>query len=170
MKRKILIISVVTVVSTVLVMFAIKLYSNSTKYDHVKVMPSVELTKQDGTLSNLLTVDSSKATAIIFFNPGYEICVHEIDDFIAHKEQLSDINMVFVTNTDSTSLANFTDKHPINQISTATVLIDSKNKFSITFLPEATPMCYIYNKDRQLLKVRPAGVTVETILKTITVR
>lgn len=126
MKRKILIISVVTVVSTVLVMFAIKLYSNSTKYDHVKVMPSVELTKQDGTLSNLLTVDSSKATVIIFFNPGCEICVHEIDDFIAHKEQLSDINMVFVTNTDSTSLANFTDKHPINQISTATVLIDSK--------------------------------------------
>lgn len=167
MKRKFIIIAVITIVSAVIVLFLLKLYSNSTKYDHVKVMPSIELTKQDGTLSNLLTVDSSKATAIIFFNPQCDICVDEIDDFIEHKEQLRDINMVFITNADSTSLANFMDNYPILDISSATVLRDTKYKFVVSFSPEATPMCYMYDKNRQLLKVRPSGIKVETILKTV---
>lgn len=166
MKKKIILGSVGLILVALLTLCAVFYVKQQKARALIERVPAITMQTLDGQTADLAQVTKGKVSAILFFHPQCSFCGMEMKEVLAHRTELSDVNLVFVTFAEVDELAEFLDEYPIDDLPNGTVLIDHTGDFMTTYDLQSPPTCYIYDKEQKLQQTFKGTTPVSGILKT----
>uniref|UniRef100_S0DFM3 Thioredoxin domain-containing protein n=1 Tax=termite gut metagenome TaxID=433724 RepID=S0DFM3_9ZZZZ len=167
MKKKI-ILSIIALIVAALCVLCIVFYVKQKKQQAlIAQVPEIALQTPDGQTVNLAQITRGNVSVIFFFHPECAFCGMEMKEILAHKNELRDANLVFITTAEGGELTKFLEEYPIDAMPNSTVLIDHNRDFVITYNVKSPPTCYIYDKNQKLQKTIRGTVPVDDISQII---
>lgn len=119
------------------------------------------LDKQLFTKNNLA---KDKATVFIYFNSHCDYCQHEATTIQEHIKEITNTQLIFVSDEDPSEIREFAKKHKLNTYDHINFLSDPRGSFTTLFDAQSVPYLLIYNKEKQLLKQHKGQIKVEKLL------
>lgn len=164
MVKKFIKLGLILIATTIVALFGIQLIKYNQKLAPIRSLPAIELQTLDGLPYNTQALHRMyKPAVIVCFHPDCDFCGMEADEIIKHYKDLGDVKLLFVTFATAEETISFLEKHPLDAMPNAEVLLDPNLDFFITFDVDAPPMCFIYNRHQQLVKRLKGTVAVDQL-------
>jgi thiol-disulfide isomerase/thioredoxin len=129
-------------------------------------VPAFTLLTIDSTTITKDNLASNKPTVLMYFNPGCEHCQHQMEDMIAHKEALRDIQIVMATYAPLQELAEFITKYKVAEFPNIQAGRDTKYMMQPFFKIGGLPYQALYDADGKLITTYEGNVKIETLLSS----
>ena len=139
---------------------------NDPPYKRFPTVPPFSLLTVDSTLITKDNLVTNKPTIIMYFNPGCEHCQHQMEDMIAHKEALKDIQIVMATYAPLNELAEFIDKYKVAEFPNIKTGRDTKYMLQPFFKIGGLPYQALYDADAKLITTYEGNVKIDTMLSS----
>ena len=137
---------------------------NDPPYKRFPTVPPFSLLAVDSTTITKENLASNKPTILMYFNPGCEHCQHQMEDIIAHKEALKDIQIVMATYAPLNEMAEFIDKYKVAEFPNIKVGRDTKYMLQPFFKIGGLPYQALYDADSKLITTYEGNVKIDTML------
>jgi cytochrome oxidase Cu insertion factor (SCO1/SenC/PrrC family) len=165
MKKKIILGSAGITLAVLLVLCAVFYMKLKKAQALIENVPAIALQTPDGQTTDLTLITEGNISVIIFFHPQCSFCGMEMKEILAHKNELSGVNLIFVTFAQPDELTPFLDEYPMDSLSNGTVLIDHTGDFTTTYHLKSPPAGYVYDRKQKLQKTFRGTTPVSEILK-----
>lgn len=130
-----------------------------------RAMPEIKaLTISGDSLKTNDVLDTTKRTAILFYSPDCEFCQKEIEGIIDRKEELNNIQWIFITIAQPEELNTFLKEYPIESIQDAILLREDFPEMHIRFDVSSPPALFIYDEYGNLMKMHRGATSIKTIV------
>ncbi|HTE26555.1 TlpA family protein disulfide reductase [Flavitalea sp.] len=137
---------------------------NDPPYKRFPTVPSFSLLAIDSTMITKDNLASNKPTILMYFNPGCEHCQHQMEDIIAHKEALKDLQIVMATYAPLNELAEFIAKYKVTEFPNIKAGRDTKYMLQPFFKIGGLPYQALYDTDGKLITTYEGNVKIDTLL------
>jgi thiol-disulfide isomerase/thioredoxin len=137
---------------------------NEPPYKKSPTVPAFNLLAIDSTIITKDKLTTNKPTMIMYFNPGCEHCQHQMEDLIAHKEELKDIQIVMATYAPMPELAEFIAKYKVAEFPNIRIGRDTKYMMQPFFKIGGLPYQALYDANEKLITTYEGNVKIETLL------
>lgn len=157
-------------ISVILFLSMIMLLLNKQYNARVKIkrLPSVELSSLDNTIVDLRELPNNMPLLICYFHPECEFCAMELQDIIAHKKEMKNIQLVLVSLAPNDEIKKMIKEyHLLDSLDHIIVTHDATGQFSDIFNIQAPPTWFLYDKDKHLKKIYKGTISVSEILKSL---
>ena len=139
--------------------------SVSAPYDH---LPALHILLTDSTtVFSTTTVVQDRPTIIFYFDPTCEHCQYMASYLMAHRNALTQVNLVFVSTEPPTATRTFIQQQKLPMNQNITIGSDYRyelfNEYKIVSFPEFI----IYNHHQELTKVYRGIITMKQILTAV---
>ncbi len=174
--RKILIISIIFGLITVLFIVIQKGFQTSVKHTEKKEVsdkkkskkiPLFEFSTINGEVFSKYNLEKNKATIIIYFDPDCGLCEKTGTIFSKFKSIHKNSNVLFVSSNSKEKIEKYREKFELDQLSNIVFLRSNEDDFYNAFKESHTPSYFIYNTKQKLVKIINDDVPVKIILRYI---
>ena len=151
-------------VFTLCVFSAFAQTENDPPYKRFPTVPPFSLLAVDSTTITKENLAPNKPTILMYFNPGCEHCQHQMEDMIAQKEALKEIQIVMATYAPLNEMAEFIDKYKVAEFPIIKAGRDTKYMLQPFFKIGGLPYQALYDSDAKLITTYEGNVKIDTML------
>lgn len=137
---------------------------NEPAYKRYPTLPPFSLLTTDSTILTKDNLAKDKPTMIMYFNPGCDHCQHQVEDMMAHKEDLKQLQIVMATYAPMNELADFIAKYKLAELPNLKAGRDTKYMLQPFFKISGLPYQALYSADSKLITTYEGNVKVDTLL------
>lgn len=132
----------------------------------IEIIPEFEFLEiTTGNLFTNLHINENKPTLFIYFNTECEHCLYEAEQISKNIEQFNNYQIIMISIEEPEKLNVFAGKYKLINHSNLFILYDKNLMFEKTLGNCPFPSCFIYNKDKELVKVFKGEVKIDALLK-----
>lgn len=143
-------------------------YDTTAPYLKDANLPNFLLLRQDSTWLSTAQLPKKKPVVITFFNPDCEHCQHEATQLAKNMKKLDHIEFVWATYAPSfEEIDDFATKYKLKGLKNVHFVKDVNYAIPSFYRLKMTPYMAVYDKNKQLLKTFPMGVSPEELLQLI---
>jgi cytochrome oxidase Cu insertion factor (SCO1/SenC/PrrC family) len=132
---------------------------------YISCLPDLTIITPDLEVLKLYSLTNNKPIVLIAFNTSCDICHNEINDVIANIKRFKNVKIIMVSSEPMDSLISFQKKYELKKY--ANIFLGQVNdvltedKLGIEIIPQI----FIYNSDKNLIKVFKGETKIDAILK-----
>jgi peroxiredoxin len=128
-------------------------------------LPELMLTSIDSSKVNVDSIYNNKFLVLIVFNTTCDICQHEIVDLLESINKFSKAKIVLISTESIDSIIKFNLKYELNRY--PNILLGHVNDLYVSQVlgVEIIPQIFIYDPDKNLIKVYKGETKLEAITK-----
>jgi peroxiredoxin len=165
MRKKVFILTPVVLLFLVLTIFLFAIIKKKKeKNDSRENLPEFILPNIYNGIVNSLCIED-KPSLFVFFDPGCDMCVDEINQIYCHLDSFKDSQIFLITDVSSEILRQFLKEKHFTPIKNTHFLIDQKHELIFKMDVRIIPSSYIYNKNRVLIKSFKGPVKADLLIK-----
>lgn len=132
----------------------------------IEIIPEFEFLEiATGKLFTNLQINENKPTLFIYFNTECEHCLYEAEQINKNFEQFNNCQIIMISIEEPEILNVFARKYKLINHSNLFILYDKDLMFEKIFGNCSFPSSFIYNKDKELVKVFKGEVKIDALLK-----
>lgn len=135
--------------------------------ENIKTIPKFEYQNIKGGVFSNANLKKDTPTLFVYFNSECEFCNEEAQMIQANIQQLSALQLVFISFEKPALIKAFAAKHQLNSYDNVTFLSDSKVNFSTTFDVKSLPCLVLYDKNQKLIEKIKGQTKVEMLVKKL---
>jgi peroxiredoxin len=116
-----------------------------------------------------LTIDTlaGNYSIVVFYSPGCMFCEHEGTELSRNAAQFSGCNLFFITMEPLDSAKAYTERHQLLSHTGYYSLVDTTRLAVLEFGIRTIPTTFIYDRDKNLLKVFEGEINAKRLAKVI---
>lgn len=143
-------------------------YDTTAPYLKDANLPNFLLLRQDSSWLSTANLPKNRPVVITFFNPDCEHCQHEATQLANNMKKLNKVEFVWATYAPSfEEIDAFATKYKLKGLENVHFVKDVNYAIPSFYRLKMTPYMAVYDKNKQLLKTFPMGVSPEELLKLI---
>lgn len=112
-------------------------------------------------------LQKDQPVVLMFFNPDCDHCQQEVKELLAHKNELTALQIVMVSALPYKLIKTFYDDHSIQSMPNVTMGQDANFALGSLYKPARYPSLYIYDATGSLAKVFAGNAGVAAILDAV---
>lgn len=143
-------------------------YDTTAPYLKEANLPNFLLLKKDSSWLSTAQLPKKKPVVITFFNPDCEHCQHEATMLANNQKKLDHIEFVWATYAASfEEIDAFATKYKLKGLKNVHFVKDVNYAIPSFYRLKMTPYMAVYDKNKQLLKTFPMGVSPDALLQLL---
>lgn len=165
MKRYIL-ISVIFVIITLVSLILVQVFRRYVQLNMVIKLPEAKGMQLNGILYNTACeYNNAKPLVIIYYHPECDVCKLEIIELLKYQIEMKSIQLLFVSFASIEDIKKYMQLYPIDLFENVIIVSDIYGEFANKFDIESSPMIFIYDANKVLIKRHKGSMTFKKLEK-----
>ena len=160
--------SICIIALAILGLFGMALYGHYSRFSSIRFLPDVQAVTIDGEIFDLKQeIDSSKRTAILYFNPDCEFCQQEIKGIVSRYSECRNVQWVFYTLAQLAEVIPFANEYQISNVPDSYIILEEWPRLYKELNIKAPPELFIYDEHGEIMVHHKGATSINTIVEEL---